>query len=612
MAGIAGYFGKDARGDFAGALAELLNPSGRDTVEELRTIDGAMVVSTFPGWPGSLSRKFDDGRFTGVAGGDIISDTGEEVPWETITEVLSSGNPEKMPEFAGFFAVALKDRATGRLYLISDPYSFYPFFYTVSAGVAGFSTHIGAFPRMPLSVEIDPAWIYELLYYSFPVGPTGLWKDVQRAAPGTVIEIDVESGSEVRHRYGRKYREAPDLLKGSEAVDRAVDVFTSIMPKYYRIDGRIAHALTGGWDCRALSGLIPDFALDRVTSYTYGRPGSNDLVEARDIAAGLGLQHREILFDDSYVERIPALAKEAVFQAGGLENINRAYIPYVYDAMTDGASTHPAVISGIGADAMFRGHVPTPNGLSTDMDTAYRTGQRTVNDVFFREAFGPRFGDFREYIDGALDWFEKTYGGFDSVQSYFDYELYEGLPRYFNGECSIAGNYSALRIPYLDPEVMQLASDVEYSVLKLWRFINDDIYKETYIQSALIETNPRLARIPINGVPVRAFSCRNKGLYHLYRLAAKGPKKALSILRREEKKPLLEDWEGWYRTVLASTFDELLGEEARVLQYIEPAFIDRIRQDGDIHWMKLVTTAEIVLRLAENGWKRFWDDPLTG
>ena len=108
-----------------------------------------------------------------------------------------------------------------------------------------------------------------------------------------------------------------------------------------------------------------------------------------------------------------------------------------------------------------------------------------------------------------------------------------------------------------------------------------------------------------------AFSSRNKALFHLYRLAAKGPKKALSILSREEKKPLLEDWDGWYRTVLASTFDELLGDEARVRQYIEPAFIDRIRRDGDIHWMKLVTTAEIVLRLAENGWKRFWEDPLT-
>ena len=611
MSGIAGYFGKGARGGFAGKLAELLDPAGRDRVKELETGDGIMVVTTFPGLPGDLSRSYDDGRFAGVVGGDIISDTGEEVPWAAIVEALDSGDSSGMPEFAGFFAAAIFDREKRRFYLISDPFCFYPVFYTFSAGVAAFSSHSGAFPLMPLSVEIDPAWIYELLYYSFPVGPTGLWKDVRRAAPGSVIEIDLAAGREIVHRYSRRYREAARLLSGQEAIDRSVEVFSSIMPKYYGINGRIAHALTGGWDCRALSGLIPESALDRVTSYTYGRPGSNDLLEARVIAEGLGLPHREIFFDESYVRRIPELAREAVFQAGGLENINRAYIPYVYEALTEGGTTHPAVISGIGADAMFRGHVPTPNGLSYDMDTAYRTGKRTVNDVFFREVFGGRFGQFREYIDGALDWFEKTYGGFDSVQSYFDYEIYEGLPRYFNGECCISSNYTSFRIPYLDPEVLQLACDIEYSVIKLWRFINDDIYKETYVQSALIETNPRLARIPINGVPVRAFSCRNKALFHLYRFAAKGPKKALSIIRREEKKPLLEDWDGWYRTVLASTFDEFLGEDAGIREFIEPGFIDKVRRNGDIHWMKLVTTAEIVLRLADNGWKRFWDDPLT-
>jgi hypothetical protein len=383
------------------------------------------------------------------------------------------------------------------------------------------------------------------------------------------------------------------------------------MPRYYGYPGGVAHALTGGWDCRTLAGLIPERDRDRVLTYTYGLPRSNDLVESRRIAKGLDLPHREIVFDPPYIDRIPVLGREAVFQAGGLENINRSYLPYTYDLVTSGGTEYPYVISGIGADAIFRGHVPTPNGLSYDMDTAYRTGRRTVNEVFFREVFGGTYEGFREYIDGALDWFEKTYGGFGSVQSYFDYEIYEGLPRYFNGECAIADHFSSFRVPYLDPEVTQLACDIEYSVMRLWRFINDNIYKETYVQSALIESSPRLRKVPINGVPVGAFSCHNETRYKLTRLARKGPRKLLKLVRGESP-PLLEDWDTWYRTVLSPTFEELLGSDARVRRYLDGRWIDRTRDSRTLHWLKLLTTAEVTLRLVENGWKRFWEPPLGG
>lgn len=607
MAGIYGEFGGPVDGEVVGRVSGVLDPLGTDRVETLAGPGGLLAAFVFRGLPAAVRRTFDDGRYAGVLGGDVAA-VGQ-VPWERMVDSVRRGSPQDFPELGGFFALALHDRETGRAWVVTDPYCFYPVFYRLAGGRAWVASHQGAFAASGPPLELDPAWLWELLYYSFPLGPTGLYRGVRRAPPATVTEIEPASGVVVHHRYGRVYRQAERPLTGGEALEHAVAVFRGVMPRYYGYPGGVAHALTGGWDCRTLAGLVPDGDTDRVLAYTYGRAGSNDLLESRRIARGLGLEHMEILFDAPYIERIPLLAREAVFQAGGLENINRAYVPRTYDLVTSGGTRFPYVISGIGADAIFRGHVPTPNGLSYDMDAAYRTGKRTIDEEFFRGVFGERYGLFREYIDGALDWFEKTYGGFGSVQSYFDYEIYEGLPRYFNGECAIADHFSSFRVPYLDPEVTQLACDIEYSVMKLWRFINDDVYKETFVQSALIESSPRLRRVSINGIPVRAFSCRNETLYKLMRIAHKGPRKLISLARRE-RKPLLEDWDTWYRTVLSPTFDELLGPGARVRRYLDGAWIDRIRDDRTLHWLKLVTTAEITLRLAENGWKRFWERPL--
>ena len=606
MSGVYGEFGAVVDEGLAERLSTILDPHGAGGVETLRC-DAGLLAAGFPASSGAARRIYDDGRFAGVLGGDIAAGGG--VPWESMIAPLRDGEPRRFPELSGLFAAVLHDRRTGRVFVVSDPFCFYPVFYRIAVGRVFVSSHPGAFAAGDPAPEFNPGWLYELLYYSFPVGSTGMWKDVFRAPPATVTEIDPAAGSVAFHRYGGVYRQAERPLSGKQALERAVEVFKTVMPRYYGDPGAVAHALTAGWDCRALAGLIPAGALDRVASYTYGLPGSNDLVEARRIAAGLGLPHREIHFDEKYVALLPLLALETVFQAGGLENVNRAYIPYVYHEVTAGGSEFPYVISGIGADALFRGHVPTPNGLSYDMDAAFRTGRRTVNEAFFREVFGARYGAFRAYIDGSLDWFERTYNGFGSVQSYFAYEIFEGLPRYFNGECMIADHCSSLRIPYLDPAVVRLACEIEYSVMKLWRFINEDIYRETYVQSALIETNPRLRAVPINGVPVRAFSCRNKTLYQLTRIACRGPRKLVS-LALGSRRPPLEDWDGWYRTVLGETFEELLGPEARVRRYLDGRGLERIRGERELHWLKLAAQAEIVMRLAENGWKRFWDNPL--
>jgi hypothetical protein len=80
-------------------------------------------------------------------------------------------------------------------------------------------------------------------------------------------------------------------------------------------------------------------------------------------------------------------------------------------------------------------------------------------------------------------------------------------------------------------------------------------------------------------------------------------------MMRSRSLPLLDDWRAWYRTVLRDEFDHLFSDDAMVFDILEPGFVRQLRESEDIHWQKLIATAEIVFRLCSNGWRLADLDP---
>jgi asparagine synthetase B (glutamine-hydrolysing) len=600
MAGMLGFFGIDHGKNRTEQVLASINPLGTDSGGILDLDGGFMAASAHGNSPVPGLRHYENEEFAGCFSGDIVDVP--EIPWERIFDSIGKDRLENFPEFAGCFGIAVCDKKNHRLYLIGDLFGYHPVYYTTDGNAVAFSTSVGTFPRFSSPPRMNISWLYEYLYFSFAVRRTTMWQNVERILPATIIAYDLQNRKFTQHRYGRFYVKADKLLEGDEAAERALEVFSDRIPRYYAGADRFAHALTAGYDTRTVLAFVPLDRLDRLQTYTYGKEGSGDLLEAHLVASSISRNHREIYFNDDYVQMLPELIYETVYLAGGLENICRAYLPFVYRLLTGGGRELPLITSGIGADAIFRGHVPTPNGLSYDMEKAYLTGTKVINREFFSRVFGRHYDDFHGHIDYAVDDMIEAYGGFDSVQGYFTYEIYDGLPRYFNGEAFIASNFTAFRMPLLDPEIIQLACDIEYSVFKLWRFINDDYFKETFLQPYLMASNPILAKVPLQGLPLKAYTSRSKALYNWYRYSRKGPRKLLSLLKSSPK-PHLEDWDLWLRTVLKGELDRLLSRDAIVAEYISEDFIDDIRSRNDIHWIKLVASAEAALQMASRGWK---------
>jgi hypothetical protein len=599
LAGLLSVFGGD---EDRRSLLDTIDPLRLAEEKILGREGGFMAVSYHEKRAISEEPWREGERFTACLGGDLVGVT--SIPWRELLDGFREEKYGRFVDLRGFFAMLVHDQVANKLYLVSDRLSMYPVFYRISDSSIIISTTLAAFSKMSSPPPVSEEWLYETFFFSFPMGQRTFFDGVSRMPPASVLEFDLATGEHRLREYAPMLRRcALPFLKGKKSVERAVEVTRDVVRRYYGSGVRFAHPLTYGFDTRSLIAFLPDDQKDLVQTYTYGIPGSKDVEEARMVASALGLDHRVIPFDEDFRKSLPELASDTVFLSGGMENINRSYLIHGHGTLKSWDGGFPYVIGGIGG-LIFQPGVPVPNIIAGDIQRSFVEGRRTFDNDLFKTIFGDRFDRFEEHIEITLEWLNGTYGRFDSVLTYFSYLIYEAIPKYFGGEMSISRNFTALRIPFLDPDIIELSFEVEQSLLSYERYADFKLYsKHTYL-AGLIRSNPVLARLPINGLPLRAYSSNNAALYQMYRLMKRSPGKLASLLARRPAQPPMEDWHTWYRTVLSGEFDSLLHGDSIVSRYLDPGFLDRIKEQKDNHWLKLSSTAEMIMRLAQNGWKR--------
>jgi len=575
---------------------------GKDERQEFSLRDGVILISSRRNSPVKGKHFYEDQDMIAVFTGDLVGPG--SVPWGMVKEAVQRDDFFKFTSLRGIFAFAVYVKDKDKLLLITDRFGFFPIYYEQrDNGSFAFSTSIGTFARLGTRRELSRYWVYEYFYFSFPVLDTTIYTTVKRLRHASVLFYSRPEGELTIKKYAKDYRRNPSPLTGKKALDRAGEVFSSVVPLYFTDADSIAHALTAGYDTRTILVFCPREKKHDVITYTYGIKGCGDLTNARRIAGQLGFNHREIYFDENFISKLPELMVDTVYLSSLLENINRSYLPYIYNEITERGTRHQVIMSGIGGDALFRGHVPVPNGLSVDMERTFISGKKHISGEFFKKVFGKNFDEFYQYIDTVLDRMQESYGEFSDRNTFFYYQIYDGLIKYFNGEVYIANNFGSFRIPFFDPDIIQLACDIEYSTFKLIRFFNDDTYIGSLLQAHLMSLNPESARVKIHGLPLRAFTVNNKFIYNIYRLFYKGPDKVKKLLGLKKVVPL-EKWDEWQRGVMAGRIKELLSEEAMLYRFLNRSFVDEAIGAGDVHWTKISASAEISLRLMEAGWER--------
>jgi len=545
---------------------------------------------------------YQDNRWILLFEGDLISHP--DVPWMHILDILNDGSFSQLSELVGIWALAAIDKASGDIYLVSDHLSEHPFFYSLIGNRLGFSTELHMFCRLTERAEFNRSWLHHCLLLQYPLGDNTYIEGVRRLPTGSVL-IFRDTGLSI-FKYREEFRRAPVLKAGSEALYHAFQVFDSELHNYPANDGDWAMGLTAGFDARTVLAFTIE---QNPLTYTYGSPGCSDIRIAREAAKRLGLRHKTIPFDQRFENAFEDLLIDVVYLSGGLENPSRAALLHCYRTITKDGTRFPVIASGIGLDSMFRGHLGP--ALVSPLLAGHFRGEKEVD-------ISPIVADMvldkqalNSDSENAIDYLQSRYGPLDQSAAHLLYFIYETAPKYFGGEVSLARNFTTLRIPALNPHIIDLALSIEKGALSFSNFLathKRDSFVEKELQAFLLSkaSGGRMGWLPVYDVPPNIF-CYGETAYNFAKMFASFRRLSSRVLMNTKQPAALQQNIRLYRTVAADRVLELLySETTRIATHVNVPEFDILVTAENQHLFKMLLAAEIIMRLIESRWTRFW------
>lgn len=584
---------------FAGDLSDT------HRIESVKTDDWYLAATSMRNAPLPGSRVFSNDRWAIVFAGDLIDQSA--VPFEQILAALDTERWDFFTDLDGVFGLSAYDKSSRRLYVVSDRRCQKPMYYNLSEVGFHLSSNLASFARLPDGPDFDRTWLWESLYFNFPVGDSTFLEGVKRIPQASILTFDGRTQELSISRYAEDFSPRSPLIGGQEGLELATKVFSERVPAYFNGAEQVACALTGGWDGRTMLALAP--TRDNLTAYTYGSPGCNDIVGAAKTANALGVDHIQIPFDRDFVGDLSRHALETVYLSSGQLGVLRSTLHHSYDTLTEGGSRFPLTISGIALDQLFRGHANTPHIVSPDLARHFQ-GEGVGHDAdHWRRIIGSEYENFASHVAGRLDDLERDFGPLDTSAHHLSYVAYRIVPHHFSGELSIADHYTTVRVPSLDTDVIELAFSIEQSTLSYSRFLPEyrpDSRDEMILQSHLFrELAPRVYRMAVNG-KIPAAILAGELPFQIARIYHALMRRIRDRVTSRDTRPL-EDWSVWLFDQNQTFLEELLRSSSTLVgEHLDPSFIERTIATRDLRMLGKLLTTEIILRLLKTRWQRFW------
>ncbi len=210
----------------------------------------------------------------------------------------------------GLFAVAYFDGNDRKVLLAADPFGMHPLYYArLSLGWI-FSNSLDLLLRcLHGRITLNATAAAEYLHFHYCLGDKTLANEVARVPQGCVLTLSLDDGQVQSDKlWNMSELPAPVGDSTGEPSEAAIDDLVAALDT--AVDRRLRHnetnlcLLSGGWDSRALSGLMKRRGLSFPTLTTYGDVGFLDDPEcARLVADELQLVNTYIPLPHDYLAR---------------------------------------------------------------------------------------------------------------------------------------------------------------------------------------------------------------------------------------------------------------------------------------------------------------------
>ena len=327
--------------------------------------------------------------------GDVVDIPSNHI--EIISDALSRESFYELSKFEGMYGIIAVNNIENEVFVLTDRRSQYPIYWGIDSGNLYIGSEVSSFCKLDV-FDVSKKWIWEFLYYNFSVSNVSFLEGVNRASAGTVMKFSLQDSIVYKiFTYASEFKVHTPLLKKKKALEAALEVFSERFPLYFE-NTQMACPITAGWDARTVLGFKPTGA--DMTTYTYGIPGTSDLIRAARVARSAGTLHKEVLFDQEFVAGLPELMLDTVYVSSGTQGVKRATLLHVYRSITQNGTNYPLTLSGVALGAL-RGHAGWHPLTSPDVYDLFEGKTSEFQNGSWGDIFEDDIGDFSDQIGRA-------------------------------------------------------------------------------------------------------------------------------------------------------------------------------------------------------------------
>ncbi len=291
----------------------------------------------------------------------------------------------------GMFAFAILDRKQRKLFLGRDHFGVKPLYLRRSSHQVSFASEIRPFAldgSGPLSV--DPDFVGSFLRLGYVPSPTTAFRGIAKLMPGTVLEVELDSGVTRSQRYYELLPAQPEVIEDDDALLQQLrEALNLAVRRQLGADVPVGIFLSGGLDSSTLSALAARHSSHPLRSFTIGFAQSDrkdETAYAAEVAHSVGCENVAIHLAPYALHDL-----EAVVRSLEEPLADSAVLPLWH--LCKGTSAHVKVaLSGEGGDEAFGGYAryfwgPVANRLASS-PSAFATVIRGIASTMPTRAHG--------------------------------------------------------------------------------------------------------------------------------------------------------------------------------------------------------------------------------
>ncbi|MFD4369836.1 asparagine synthase (glutamine-hydrolyzing) [Rhodococcus sp. NPDC058521] len=416
---------------------------------------------------------------------------------ESIVAAFHYWGEDAVRRLRGMFAFAIWDTQERELFLARDPFGIKPLFLATGTGGTAFGSEKKSLLELSdligIGLELDPRALEHYTVLQYVPEPESLHKHIRRLESGTSARVRPGETPVVTRYFEptfpvRPFAAGTDKARYAEIADALEDS----VAKHMRADVTVGSFLSGGIDSTAIAALAMRHNPNLITFTTgFEREGYSEVDVAAESAEAIGARHVvRVVSPAEFAASIP----EIVWYLDD-PVADPALVPLWFVAKE--ARKHvKVVLSGEGADELFGGYTIYREPLSLKPFERLPRGMRkAVGRLSEKIPEGTRgksllhrgsmtleeryYGNARSFSDAQLrsvlrdfrpNWthqdvtapiYERSHG-WDPVARMQHLDLFTWLRGdiLVKADKMTMANSLELRVPFLDPEVFAVASQV--------------------------------------------------------------------------------------------------------------------------------------------------------